>query len=388
MKGAYNKRIVFFKHSSNHIISEITKSCWRKWILICLGCLLFSMQSVAQAPVDSFPHDPNYYKTYEGYLAGRLYLGRKYTSLFLKSLDEAPKTIKYMPNSKITLGIGATYNWLSINLALGFKFLNQSKENKGETNYIDLQTHIYGRRSTLDFYGQFYHGYYIDPENLTNHPDPYLKPDLLTNEIGLAYMYMANWKRFSARAAMLQSERQLKSAGTFLIGGSTNYVSSSADITIIPELDEFNQLQDVRIVRTYEIGPSAGYAYTFVFLQRFFTTAMLIGNLNVNFNTEYIPEGKRTNVSLTPDYTYKIAAGYSRPRWSLAFTWSNQDLRFQSPHYKNELHTGNMRLAWVYRFVAGPRLLKTLKPIDKVYNNSYRHYMRFQTKLKSSIKPD
>ena len=351
--------------------------------MVCIG-IFSQLPLCAQAPVDSFPHDPSYYKTYEGFLAGRVYLSRKYTTLLMKSRQAPEASFRYRPNSDLTLGVGGTYNWLTINLGFGFDFLNQHRSNRGETKYFDLQTHLYGRRVLLLLYAQRYEGFFISETDKQPLPEPYLKGDLATTQLGFSYQYMLNWKRFSARAAMLQSERQLKPAGTLLAGVNMNYVNAHADSSIVPSLPGYENLSPLSRLFTVEFGPSLGYAYNYVFLERVFLMGMLTGHLNMNYVAEYTPTGKNTRFGLNPDLSYKLAAGFSQKRWSIAFTWTDARLFFKSQHYNNSLGAGSFRLAWVYRFIAGPKLLKTMEPVDRIYYKGYERYKRLSSKLKPS----
>ncbi|HSR38957.1 MAG TPA: DUF4421 domain-containing protein [Phnomibacter sp.] len=337
-----------------------------------------------RGPVDSFPHDPKYYRTYSGFLAGRVFLSRRYNNLRMSDNDNQQPSFRYTPNSPINLGIGATYNWLTINLGFAFKFLNPGREDQGETKSIDFQSFIYGRRAILDLFAQFYKGFYIDPSQLQGATSPYIKADLRTGQLGFGYLYMTNWKRFSARAAMLQSERQLKSAGTWLIGLNSTYVAAKSDSTMLPEMPGFEKLPSLRRVKSFEIGPSFGYAYNYVFLKRFFAMGMLTGHLNLNYAKEYTNEGQNTRWTLGPNLSYKFAMGYSKPNWSAAITWTEYWPNFRTNNYSFLARNGIFRVSWVYRFVPGPKIQRAFKPIDDIYQKSYERYKRLAAKLKPS----
>jgi hypothetical protein len=360
-------------------------------MVLCIGitsglkaqALVDTLAAPKYGPVDSFPHDPNYYRTYSGFLAGRVFLSRRYNTLRMSDNANQMESFRYSPNSPINLGIGATYNWLTINLGFAFKFLNPGREEQGETKSLDLQSFIYGRRAILDLYAQFYKGFYIDPSEIAGATDPYIKSDLRTGQLGFGYLYMTNWKRFSARAAMLQSERQLKSAGTWLFGVNSTYNGANSDSTMLPLLPGYEKLPPVHRVKSFEIGPSVGYAYNYVFLKRFFAMGMVTGHLNLNFTKEY-NDGQSTRFSIGPNLSYKFAAGYSKPNWSAAFTWTEYWPNFRTANYSFLARNGIFRLSWVYRFVPGPKIQKAFKPIDNIYNKSYERYKRLAAKLKPS----
>lgn len=360
-------------------------------MVLCL-CAATGLQAQAKedtavqrwGPVDSFPHDPKYYRTYSGFLAGRVYMSRRYNNLRMSDNANQVGSFRYTPNSPINLGIGATYNWLTINIGYAFKFLNPGREEQGETKSIDFQSFIYGRRAILDLFAQFYKGFYIDPSQLPGATAPYIKPDLTTGQLGFGYLYMTNWKRFSARAAMLQSERQLKSAGTWLIGLNSSYMGAKTDSSMIPDVPGFEKLPSLHRVKSFEIGPSFGYAYNYVFLKRFFAMGMATGHLNLNYSKEYTNDGQNTRFTLGPNLSFKFAAGYSQPQWSAAITWTEYWPNFRTDNYSFLARNGIFRLSWVYRFVPGPKIQKAFRPIDNIYNKSYERYKRIAAKLKPS----
>ena len=61
----------------------------------------------------------------------RYLFSKKYTALSLNAANGGTD-LRYRPNSKFTMGIGATYHVLSINLVYGFGFLNP-ESGKGKT---------------------------------------------------------------------------------------------------------------------------------------------------------------------------------------------------------------------------------------------------------------
>src|SRR4051794_21010511 len=81
-------------------------------------------------------NDTNYYKIYPGSISARFYFSQKYTAFTLQ--DKRAKDLTYWSNTTLNMCVGATYHNFSLNLAYGFKFLNQ-EEDKCETKYLDLQ---------------------------------------------------------------------------------------------------------------------------------------------------------------------------------------------------------------------------------------------------------
>ena len=101
-------------------------------LLLVILSLFIGIWSQVEAQEDS-----TYYISYKKKLTTRLYTSRKYTSLVI--IDHVDDTrIRFEPNSTLNLGVGATYNDFTLNLAYGFRFMNPI-DVKGRTRYLDLQ---------------------------------------------------------------------------------------------------------------------------------------------------------------------------------------------------------------------------------------------------------
>ncbi len=312
--------------------------------------------------------DTSYYRSYDRRLTTRLYLSQKYTRLELT----APKGVsnaRYRPNTTLNLGIGATFRSLTLNLAYGFPFLNPD-QGKGKTSYLDLQTHLYGRKWIIDGFGQFYKGYFLHPKGLSaGSPDLYyLRPDLRVNLFGGAAYHAFNWRKFSYRAPLIQNEWQKKSAGSFLLGGEFDYAKTWGDRPLVPDsLRSQYQNASVTQVKIFEFGPGAGYAYTLVIKQHFFATAGVTGNLNLGFTREFSGATKVDRWGIAPNLLYRAVIGYNSPLWTANISLVNSTVlaRGVNPSYDYMLRVGNVRLTVAHRFKAGKKLRLFSRKIDQ-----------------------
>ena len=313
-------------------------------------------------------NDTNYYKIYPGSITTRFYFSQKYTAITLQ--DKRAKDLKYWPNTTLNMGVGATYHNFSINLAYGFKFLNQD-EDKGETKYLDLQGHYYRPKWVIDFLGQFYKGYHLEPRGfIPNLPDAYYYQDgAKVNLFGLSAYRVFNNKRFSYRAAFIQNEWQKKSAGTFLIGGETYYAIIKSDTSWVPPtLEDTYAKRGIYKINYFSIGPGIGYAYTAVALQHLFLTGSLTTTLSMSFTTEKSSD-KHSQFSVHPLTRFRIAAGYNSNTWDISANWVADRLPFKgfSEGGNYLLQTGNYRFIIAKRLMPGPKLKKRLRFLDKVF---------------------
>ncbi len=307
-------------------------------LLLCSSWENLSGQSVPS-------HDTTYFETYARQVVGRMYFSRKFTGFHVQ-YEGIDQPFEYEPNTTRNIGIGASYNWLTLNLAYGFGFLNPDR-GEGETRYLDLQSHLYLGKFNIDLFGQFYKGYYLnnsqDPQG-----DTYVRPDLKVTELGTSVQYVFNHRKFSFKAAFQNTEYQKKSAGSWLLGWDVFYGNVRADSSLIPgylELEgaDYDQLKFIKT------GPVGGYAYTLVINRSVYITGSAYLALNTgvySLKSETI-DIHEPYVSL--DYGLRLAAGYNSHRLNIGGFYVIQEVQTES-NYHNILTTGNFRFIAAYRF--------------------------------------
>ena len=327
--------------------------------------VLMTVDAKAQAPRDN---DTSYYEYFPGSITSRFYFSQKYTAFTLR--NKAAADLRYLPNTTLNMGVGATYHNFSLNLAYGFPFLN-TDDNKGDTKYLDLQGHFYKPKLVVDFYGQLYKGYHLANGLAANQGDDfYYRHDAKANVFGLSLYRILNDKRFSYRAALIQNEWQKKSAGTLLLGAEIYYAIMNADSSWVPQslAGQYNQYQSDKI-KNFSIGPGAGYAYTLVFFQHLYLTGSATANLHLNVTTEHVALGQNNHFGINPLFRFRAAAGYNGKLWNISanWVWDEHPFRGVNTESKYLLQTGNYRFIVARRFGPGPKLKKNLRLADQIF---------------------
>jgi hypothetical protein len=287
-----------------------------------------------------------YYISYPRKIMVRAYLSQKFVPFRISSNNDT--RLNYKTTSKLNLGVGATVNNFTLNMAYGFKFLNPER-GRGKTSGLDLQFHLYPYRWAIDFLGTFVKGYYLDPLDnnglhLTNY---YLRPDLKRDVVGFSAFRLANPNRFSYRAAATQNEWQTRSAGSLLYGGELYYGQIKGNSPLVPSQvnNSFDQA-GIDKINFISVGPGAGYAYTWVIDKNFFVTGSATLSLDLNISTEHKGISKRTVTSVVPGGVYKAAVGYNSATWSVSANLLGNAIYAGSASSTKEyaLPTGNYRL--------------------------------------------
>lgn len=336
---------------------------------------LFPFRSSAQV-FDGFEmvkYDTNYIRVYKDELTTRFYFSRKQNGYNLSERLVQP-WIKYKTNDNLLLGLGYTYNFLTLNLAVKMPFINRDDDIYGKTRYIDLQTHTIFRSFIVDLYLQWNKGYYISnpdyilPDWETGGPYP-IRGDMRTNIVGLNVQYLFNSSRYSYKAAFLQNEFQKRSAGSPIMGiegywmlGMTDSAMVGGNIPPAGFLGNtpFNQ------VDISNLGLNGGYAYTFVWKEKLYLSLSAVvglsaGNNQVHYNVTSNTSFRGITAGVTT--STRISLGYNNNNYFVGlslihFSMSNV---IAGPGDWFYYSTGNIRFNVVKRFRLH-RPIKILRP--------------------------
>jgi hypothetical protein len=306
-------------------------------------------------------NDTNYIDEHTEDITARLYGSRKFTRYDIT--DRKQNThILYRPNTPFNIGFGANYRFIGLNIGFNLPMINQKNDKYGKTKYIDLQSHVYLRKIVVDFYGQYYKGYYIanpagvfSKEYAAQNPYPQ-RPDLRNIDFGLNVQYIFNDKRFSYRAPNLQNEYQKKSAGSLIVGGEMFLGRIKGDSSLIPSnMADTLFLHDQHYYKTgiSSLAANIGYAYTFVLKQHFFLSLSLTGGLGGNVTSLFMENGDITRrVGLTFSSTIRASLGYNSSRYFAGVHYVGMNTRsgMSIPHTYQTFGTGNLRVSVVRRF--------------------------------------
>jgi len=314
--------------------------------------------------------DTNYIQTFPGQITGRVYLSQKWTDFEVVD-DSNDVSMLYEPNTTLNLGVGVTIKSFTLNLAYGFDFLNP-EEGQGKTRYLDLQSHIYSRKMVIDFFGQFYKGMYLSntEELAPDYEDPYyLRPDIYEQVLGGSVQYIFNHKKYSYRSGLVQNERQLKSAGSFLLGVDAYYGLMQGDSALIPSFAQgqgFGEKKEADRFTFFRAGPNIGYAHTFVVARKFFAMLSLSVSVGVGSYSVHTPgEGIVQDRGVSASAFGRFALGYNDDQWYLGLSVVDNSINSNSTPSQvyASFGVGNVRLNYAKRFTPGP---KTRKVLDKL----------------------
>lgn len=277
----------------------------------------------------------------------KVYTSRDF--IFLNHTDPE-KDIMYLPNNPVNIGLGISRknSVLSFSYGYGFDFLRD--KSLGKTKSFDFQYHNYGRKFTFDIFIQQYKGFYSEDDN--NKSEKTICPDLDVKQYGAFGQYVFNNKKFSYKAAFDQNEKQLRSAGSLLVGMGVYYTEIKSDSSFY--------YNDKHTLKNFQFGISAGYAYTWVIDRKWFMNGSV--TTGIHFGSETIKDFGKQKLEIYPTVFPRMSAGYNRENWALGFSFvANMTFPSFSDDTEIGIFAGSFQLTYFHRFEEIPFLKKRSK---------------------------
>jgi hypothetical protein len=349
----------------------------QKWIFLLIICsfpVLFAHgQQAFFKRIFSDTHDSDYITSYTTDFTTRFFCSIKNNQMGYHD-NMVGKTLIYRPNNSVLFGVGVNHGILGLNLGFNFPFINGDDDKYGKTNYYDLTMRLFSRKFNVTVYLQDYKGFYLrNTKDMISGWDEntgyYLRRDLISYTVGMDLSYIFNYKRFSCRAAVVQTEWQRKSAGSFLIGGTIFYNTATGDSSIVPSNLYYGLFyNDLKFHRStnFSMGPTFGYAYTFVYKEHWFLLGSINGSINLSYTQLHLVDNEDKIKSGTVAgfrTEFLISAGYNSDRWYYGVSFVDMNLVTQAPIDERTINfeTGLFRVYVVRRF-ATKKPIKLLNP--------------------------
>jgi hypothetical protein len=303
--------------------------------------------------------DTTYIKDLYDNFVLRVYECTKFNNF--KLIDGNDKLI-FKQNHHNDLGFGFNYKILFLNIEFTIPSTEKDRSIYGTTTSFDVQTYVYIKKFVVDFYTQFYHGYYLsNNDELVTGSQPaevLVRPDIKTVDLSLNIEYVPNNSRFSFNAPFTQNEIQKKSAGSFLMGGGIYHLNGKADSTFVPAMikkTDFFQNHHVRAFSYTSIGCNIGYGYTQVIKKDFYIIGAISGGPGIGYSAlKYDPPYAATGkVGIAYNATAKFGTGWNSAKYFVGLTYIRLFLENNSvvQGTREESNTGNFQFTVARRFV-------------------------------------
>jgi hypothetical protein len=296
--------------------------------------LLFFISATAFSQLDT-----NYVVSYKHRLAVSLYQSYRYFQLYTTQsmIPDANSisNIDYIARGNNSTGFSIDYDKISFSLGWKTPVEEIDTARKGITSTKNLALSFNARKTRIETSLRKYTGFF-DNHTMKYGPEfadsvPYFQNSKMSNQvIRVKAIHFFNKKnRFSYGAAYANTQRQLKSAGTFILVGNIYHLQMNSDLPFItPHIPDtfYGSWNDWNKLDVTGFSVCPGYSFNLVIFKRFF------GNLTIDWGPEL---QRRTYGSTDGDPAYKD--------WKLSM--SSADVRFSLGY--------NGKYFYMYSFFTG-----------------------------------
>lgn len=271
--------------------------------------------------------------------------------LELVNVDEG-QNISIKPLATHQIGFSFDYKWIGLGVSFAPKGIGGNSDDSAGTDgsYISAELNFfYSDQWRQELRYRSYDGF-LNPNNSFFDDDNPFPLDLTTVEVieGSTF-YIAN-KNFSFRAHYAQTERQLKSAGSFIPRLKYSFMKSKPNVD-----SEINQTYaNIEQINSIDILAQIGYLYTFVWEQKWFTTIGIRPGVGFNNSKYNFVEGitvKDSNSTFSYGLGADLKVGYNNYRWFFGAGYELDSYYYQTiidEQVRRE--TGNFSVYLGYRF--------------------------------------
>lgn len=300
---------------------------------------------------------------------------RKYPDRFIVTLSQSLRTydIRFrqtmtedslgwgspimMSNLKWSSGVALDFDKLSLTVGLSSQpYTNEELRLKGKTKYTALGLSFVLYRFRFEASYRKYQGFYDTRTPIYNSVQDsswtyYQDPDFMARSVRVKALFIFNKRKFSYNAAYFNTQRQLKSAGSWLMVGNIYDNLFSTKTSLIPDSSRyfFQQygLMNHAHLQGISIGP--GYSYNLVIWKTLFVNLTLTSGFDIQHR-----QIKTYDYSYAADYwkigaagDFRAAIGLNGKRMFLSLTYRQdynsyvmQGMTIQSRYHAIDLNFG------------------------------------------------
>ena len=297
---------------------------FKKHLLIIFILYIFSSSIIGANQDTILPkYDTNYIISYRDWFHVTLVgINQQSGISLIQAIDE--KDLEFSTNNPYSFGIGIDYEWLTFEYSKSIKNLESSSKRKGNTQSTSLRLGYTGRKIRVDSYFTKSKGYYV--KNINDFiPDSYSDTteyprfdDLNNKTFALSLYYTFNYRKYSNMAALWQIDRQVKSAGSPVIGLLTLWegLSSNQPFHFSDTLNIDEDFLKIKSADYKRIGVFGGYMHTFSIIKRFYLHGAITQGLFYSYGTINNFDGEQNNKNaLGVSFNYRISVGYNSKRF-------------------------------------------------------------------------
>jgi len=334
-------------------------------ILILLPFFITAQDSSAAATKSVFTRkwDTTKYQKFDYvFIVGAFQQYRNFDNEFKQVINKDTlglSTHDYVAESQLNSGLNFCFDKFQV--SFGTRSSPQAESaGKGYTRTFNIGFNIGDNNYVLENYYRRFVGFYnrstpnFDTTFKTTN-QYYLQPNLRSDLFMSRFMYFTNSRKFSFKSGFGCNYRQLRSAATWILGGSFNVYNLSNDSSIFPAKVRplFNDYANLKGLRSINFSMNYGAAITIVILKAWFISGYFtVGPeqqwRKYNFGDHY------SNLSyISFSGTGRVSLGLNLKRFYMLGSYSSDYNLFNSAglNFKSAAITGNFAFGW--RFHTG-----------------------------------
>lgn len=312
-----------------------------------------------------------YIKTYTDHFFVWPLLKQRRLDYEITDLPARNRRLLYKSNSPFSLGLGAYIFEVGLELTVAIPLDEKSKEIYGPSDASDIQLNVFTKSWGLDLFRQKYSGFYIDDPSFKipdNTPYPQ-RPDIESKNTGVTWSYIFNHKKFSLRSTYNFAERQIKSAGSFILFTAIAGFKTSGDSAIVGDTygDYYGLDAKIQQIKSTTFSIVPGYTYNLVHKGFFLTGTLAIGPSHNWLNYKSEDGNTKDDIEFRAYFVARVALGYSNDRFftGLSFGTQGGNIKFDSIQLTSS--SGTFKLLFGYRFRETGFLKKRLVDLPKAF---------------------
>lgn len=284
----------------------------------------------------------------------------------------------FKSNLKASYGFVFSYRFLSIRLGIRPGLSASEEKNKGNTDYFRFKVKLLFDKWIHHIEYNYQRGFYIEntqdiSSNSTN-SDFYIQfPHLTSNSIAGSSQYKFN-KNYSVKAVESNTEIQLKSAGTFMVGLNYNFYGlKGTDAVKQEDGDEIEERTEYNDYLGFSPILAGGYYYTFVLHSYWYVNIRANPGLGFDFyKITYYSESGTSNKNKSDVFfalNSGVSAGYNGKKFYFGgeYNYNIKSKKYVDDNVSLQPITDNFHVFVGYRFKAPKQVRKPIELIeDKV----------------------
>ncbi len=324
----------------------------------------FSLRASSVEPDHNTPPksnvDSNYITSYYDRLCLTFSGNLKGLEMKIHNPDSKIESIRYKPNTNFYWTFALKYKWLSFSYSTKIRALDDIDPKKGNTKESGMQLAFIGKKLWITMMYQYYKGFYmynptlLDPQWFNKHDYYPSRGDIRNLVLSAGLTYAFNSKRYSQTAILGPVDRQIKSAGSPLIGMSLTAYSIGSDSSIVSQSlwDRYPSQTRYTGSLSFDFCNNFGYMYTFVIVKHVILNLGLIAGVALQNRKTFLANSQSMKATSKLGFTleYRVNLGYNSKKYYFGLMTSGNSFT------DNAIKGGYLSLQYTYfRFYLGRR---------------------------------